>query len=85
MFWQNRNEFKTPPPIKSEPAALLSPGISPTQEGQARENRMVIKQPKHMLPSGTGIEEGKAVKRKKRTADYRQKINKLGKSPSLKP
>jgi hypothetical protein len=84
MFWQNRNEFKTPPPIKSEPA-LLSPGISPTQEGQAGENRMVIKQPKHMLTSGTGIKEGKAVKRKKRTADYRQKINKLGKSPSLKP
>lgn len=83
MFWQNRNEVKTAPQIKSE-SAPLSPGLRPTQEGQAEENRIAAK-PKPSLSGGTGVEEGKAVRRKKRASDYRQKINKLGKSQSLKP
>jgi hypothetical protein len=83
MFWQNRNEVKSTPQIKSE-SAPLSPDMRPTQEGQAEENRINAK-PKPPLSSGTGIEEGKAVRRKKRATDFRQKINKLGKSQSLKP
>lgn len=83
MFWQNRNEVKTTSEVKSE-SVPLSPDIRPTQEGQAEENRIGAK-PKSSLSSGKIIEEGKAVRRKKRFPDYRQKINKLGKSPSLKP
>jgi len=83
MFWQNRSEVKMTMPIKSE-SIPLSPGMRPTEEGQVGESRIAAK-PKPMLPSGKVIEEGKAVKRKKRAPDYRQKTNKLGKSQSLKP
>lgn len=83
MFWQNRSEVKTPSGVESQ-TAIFSQSINRTEEGRAEEKR-IDANPKLSLPSGKGIEEGKAVKRKKRAPDYRQKINKLSKSHSLKP